>query len=646
MRPLYVSMTTLAAALAAGCALAPEQPAAAPPAPEEATVPYVRVARIDGRWWFVQGANRFLSLGVNAIVPRDYSTPPDGRIYNVIARYNADFEGWARDTEQRLRGWNFNTAGAWSHEAMYAHTTMYHTRVLGMAGDWGADDARLLDVFDPAYAAKLDEIARREVAPHANDTRLIGYFINNELPWYGERGWPTSPTINLLTRYLQLPDGAPGRARALAFLAGWYTNDFAAFARDWRTEADSFDALSRTRAVELQGGNARLVSIAWSGEVADRYFKLTTEAIRRHDPNHLVLGVRYAYRAPTPVMEACARYCDVISVNHYSKSGVFNEQLIGNIAALSDKPVLITEFSWRAMENRSDDMNTHGADVTVQTQRDRADRFRTYATRALQMPYLLGYHWFNYHDQPPMGRFDGENSNYGLVDIQDRPYDEITSALREINGAAATLHAGSRESMPALDADYLVEYRPVRVRSAAQPLPAPLRIADGRAQAAGYADETAGAAIRIETNSEALVAVARSRGWGCGLSISPNLGARNHDGSAKADGARRVVFSVRAPAGTVFGPTLNESGHGVTQAQTFDGLAGADGEAYTHAPVTARDGRQEYAFVLSDFERNPHYGNQRGNFTIDVQAIAQAGLTVLSHPGDEAKLEIREVRFE
>jgi hypothetical protein len=52
-------------------------------------------------------------------------------------------------------------------------------------------------------------------------------------------------------------------------------------------------------------------------------------------------------------MEACGRYCDVISVNHYSKSGVFNEQLVGNIAALSGKPILITEFSWRAMENRS-----------------------------------------------------------------------------------------------------------------------------------------------------------------------------------------------------------------------------------------------------------------------------------------------------
>jgi hypothetical protein len=124
--------------------------------------------------------------------------------------------------------------------------------------------------------------------------------------------------------------------------------------------------------------------------------------------------------------------------------------------------------------------NTHGADVTVPTQADRAQRFRTYATRALQMPYLVGYHWFAYHDQPPMGRFDGENSNYGLVDIQDQPYTEITDALREVNRQAATLHATSREPMPALDHEALLEYRPVRVRGAERPLLRRCRSRTGR----------------------------------------------------------------------------------------------------------------------------------------------------------------------
>lgn len=38
------------------------------------------------------------------------------------------------------------------------------------------------------------------------------------------------------------------------------------------------------------------------------------------------------------------------------------------------------------------------------------------------------------------GRFDGEDSNYGLVDIQDRPYQEFVEAVRKANAAAWEAH--------------------------------------------------------------------------------------------------------------------------------------------------------------------------------------------------------------
>jgi hypothetical protein len=210
MRTVHLTALVLLVLPLAGCTLPEATPPSAPAAPPSAAPVFIRTALLDGRWWFVQGSNRFLSLGVNAVVPRDWSTPPDGRVYNVVARYNADFDAWAEAVDQRLRGWNFNSAGAWSHEAIYQHTTLLHTRVLGL-GAWGEEDARLLDVFSPAYAEDLDRTARTEVAPHAREERLIGYFINNELPWYGERGWPTTPKITLLTRYLRLSEASPGR---------------------------------------------------------------------------------------------------------------------------------------------------------------------------------------------------------------------------------------------------------------------------------------------------------------------------------------------------------------------------------------------------------------------------------------------------
>ncbi|MCP4877332.1 MAG: hypothetical protein GY896_17875 [Gammaproteobacteria bacterium] len=33
-------------------------------------------------------------------------------------------------------------------------------------------------------------------------------------------------------------------------------------------------------------------------------------------------------------------------------------------------------------------------------------------------------------DQPATGRFDGEDNNFGLVDITDEPYDIVTTRMR------------------------------------------------------------------------------------------------------------------------------------------------------------------------------------------------------------------------
>jgi len=40
----------------------------------------------------------------------------------------------------------------------------------------------------------------------------------------------------------------------------------------------------------------------------------------------------------------------------------------------------------------------------------------------LQNLNLVGYYWFVHCDEPKEGRFNGENSNYGVVNIHDEVY--------------------------------------------------------------------------------------------------------------------------------------------------------------------------------------------------------------------------------
>ena len=46
---------------------------------------------------------------------------------------------------------------------------------------------------------------------------------------------------------------------------------------------------------------------------------------------------------------------------------------------------------------------------------------------------MVAAHWFQYFDEPRHGRADGENFNFGLVDIQNRPYAEVCAAFREFD---------------------------------------------------------------------------------------------------------------------------------------------------------------------------------------------------------------------
>jgi hypothetical protein len=56
---------------------------------------------------------------------------------------------------------------------------------------------------------------------------------------------------------------------------------------------------------------------------------------------------------------------------------------------------------------------------------------------------LSGYHWFEPADQPKEGRFDGQNSNCGIVDIKDEPCLPLVEMMAEVNAVAEQIHASA-----------------------------------------------------------------------------------------------------------------------------------------------------------------------------------------------------------
>ncbi len=393
---------------------------------------FYRVARIDGRWWFVDPSGHpVVSVGVNDVTYDGdpiRGTGPSPYLEAVRRRY-ADRAAWADAALSLLRLSAFNTLGAWSDPQLWTHGMAY-TVMLDFGARAGADPPRgkPVDVYAPGFEATARQTAAALELPIADDPNLLGYFSDNEL-WWGT-DWRRRET--LLAAYLELSAGAPGRTHAVAFLRDRYGGSIARLNAAWRVTAADFAGVppsARTRAY-------RLDAEAFLGRVAARYFAVAAAAIRDVDPHHLYLGERFQGLPPFPVLRA-ARAADVVSINLYVRDP---RRAVRRVYAATGRPVLVTEFSFRSLDSGLP--NTIGAGPWVFDQRTRGLAYVNYVMNLVSLPEAVGYHWFRWADEPAQGRADGENSNYGLVTVDDVPYREFLDAVSATNQAAAAEHSG------------------------------------------------------------------------------------------------------------------------------------------------------------------------------------------------------------
>ncbi len=584
---------------------------------------YVALAKgTGGAWCFQRGSEKFLSMGICHIAEREDARGGTGRFYDG-AKLRGGAPAWASLVQERMSAWGFNTAGAWCSESVYEKAN-WQTRYVWLGAEVGGIRARLLNVFSEGYGEKVDELCAKFVAPHRDEARLVGWFLDNELPWYGEFGWFTDPDRSLLDLALALPASDPNRAEAVAFLKLHYI-DFARFAAQWDCAARSWEDLARGGTARATTRRADAAKDLWAGRVAERFFKVCTAAVRRHDPNHLILGCRFAGNAPGPVIAACARYCDVVSINRYQKDGHFDAPWWDALYAIAQRPILVTEFSWRATENRSGNRNTLGADVTVPSQADRAERYRTYVRPMMCLPYILGMHWFQWADEPENGRYDGEDSNYGLVDWRDEPYEELVAAARATHASMPAPDARGGALPPAGDPADLLRWTARPLASLQEgSLADPLELARADAAPSISLDEKAGTRATASREGDAWrIGYDSGTGWGFNAEwpIPP--------GTALA-GAKTLRLRGGATPGVKCHAILFEQGdHDPRHAATDK----ADGECWMLGPIDAARLAGGIALDLAEAELNLYHGNQRGNRRIDLDGLRAAGLYFSSGQG-------------
>lgn len=576
---------------------------------------FVKVRQSEhGGWCFEKDGMQFYSMGVCTMTPQERSTDGKGRAYDGV-KVRGGLKKWAETAVSRITAAGFNTAGSWCDEAVYA-TGIASTRYLWLGAEVDGQKHRLLNVFQPGYAAAVDHLCQKFVAPHRNEPWLIGWYLDNELPWYGEFGWMNPSQKSLLELALALPRQDPAHRAATAFLQEHY-GSFEKFRAHWDSAGARWEEVANARPKVRQ---AELATMAFAGKVAERFYSTVIPILRKHDPNHLILGSRFAGNAPGPVIAACARHCDVVSINRYQKDGHVDVAWWDRLYALTQKPILVTEFSFRAMENRSGARNRLGADVTVQTQAERASRYRKFVSGLMARPYLLGMHWFQWMDQPEHGRvLDGEDSNYGLVDWEDREYEELLAAAKATH--AALPRAGTRSGpLPAAaDRDGTQWSAPALAVLPTGTLSGPVELL-GTERPIISVDKNGGSSGTAEQAGGAwTLALNTGTGWGLTYAWPAPTG------KALA-GAKAVRVKASGPAGLKLKVTFNELG--LEQPSPL-----GDGESWSLPAQALGEGETTLVFDLKEAEVNQYYGNQNGNRRLDLDGLGYFGIAVIGAQG-------------
>ena len=432
---------------------------------------FFQVERRGAKWWAIDPLGRgFIPLGVDHVRYTGHWCEKLG--YAPHGRKNdekyASREEWAKETLDRLLSWRFNLLTASASPQLFRRG-LAHTRFVAIGsimadlGDEyditpheGRPCSAFPNVFHPDFERYCAHRAQQVCSPFVGDPWMFGYFLDNELAWWG-RG---SVETGLFDATLKKASTHRAKLALRDFLAERYNRDVKQLNAAWGTELKAFDDVLSLTA--LTGPNRDTVTAdkkAFLALIAERYFGIITRAIRAVDPDHLILGCRFAGgHAADVVWAAAGRHCEVLTFNYYGNVDLDNEiardhkdarvgrplaEAFAEFHRLGGRPMMITEWSFPALDSGLP--CSEGAGQRFRTQAERARATEIYARTILRMPFMVGFDYFMWVDEPALGISSTfpENTNYGLVNEEGKPYDRLVSALSGVNRIAGQLrHEG------------------------------------------------------------------------------------------------------------------------------------------------------------------------------------------------------------
>lgn len=417
---------------------------------------FFRIGKIDNRWWFITPeGNPFYLQGVDAVpynergyftavcdsrgtirkvfqegLPEPTQYPEawskDGKLVNFLAanlrkKYGPDFHNdWMELTKKRLRSWGFNSAAKWNNPFYPEQLPFLHDEQLKVKRF-----DRFIDPYDPGFPAAAELQIKAMCSRLRNNPYLIGYQLENENGW--GRNAPaillrdTSGTLaakKALIEYLAAHNG--GDAGKLFLRPGASTEKLMIE----RLEAES---------IPMEQLDSFIV------QASRRYHEILRNLIRKYDHNHLFSGASHCSSQSIEWIEGAREFVDFLALHEYDLDSRWIHGTLAPRLRKWDKPFAVLEFSFTNHRRGF----ACGSSTLVKTEADRGMAFQIYTEKMAADPLCIGTSYFILYDQPITSRgHDAEAYNFGLIDVTDRPYNEMLTGVKAANTRLFDVHAG------------------------------------------------------------------------------------------------------------------------------------------------------------------------------------------------------------
>ena len=246
--------------------------------------------------------------------------------------------------------------------------------------------------------------------PYINDKNTFGFFSDNEINL-------SSAAEDLLLRFLQLDNSVSYNQKAHAAAVAMMTSN------GYTGSAEAYQALSSEERKALNS--------EFAGMLAEKYYKAIRAAKDQVDPGLLYLGSRLH---GTPkylegVVEAAGKYCDIISINYYSRWSPEAKWMQKWAELAPNAPFFVTEFYTQSVEGATSTPPAEhgGAGFYVKTEKDRAYAYQHFTLGLLEAKNCVGWYWFRYQDN------DETHSFKGLYDNDYNLFPNLSKMAREVN---------------------------------------------------------------------------------------------------------------------------------------------------------------------------------------------------------------------